>query len=82
MCVYSARALSRYSDMVDAMWREQRERLDMASDDARLRLSQWELPEALMVRPFNIDSNPWFTTRTSTQTVFARGADHTHSMIP
>eukprot|EP00208_Stichococcus_sp_RCC1054_P002835 CAMPEP_0206140322 /NCGR_PEP_ID=MMETSP1473-20131121/9097_1 /ASSEMBLY_ACC=CAM_ASM_001109 /TAXON_ID=1461547 /ORGANISM="Stichococcus sp, Strain RCC1054" /LENGTH=740 /DNA_ID=CAMNT_0053534441 /DNA_START=308 /DNA_END=2527 /DNA_ORIENTATION=- len=43
----SAKALSRYSDMVDAMWREQREVLDAASDDARLRLRQWELPEAL-----------------------------------
>ena len=31
----SAKALSRYSDMVDAMWREQREALDAASDDAR-----------------------------------------------
>ena len=47
--VNSAKALSRYSDMVDAMWRQQRELLDTASDDARLKLRQWELPEALQV---------------------------------
>ena len=35
--------------MVDAMWRQQRELLDVASDDARLKLRQWELPEALQV---------------------------------
>jgi len=45
----SAKALSRYSDMVDVMWREQRELLDGASDEARLQLRQWELPEALQV---------------------------------
>ena len=47
--MHSAKALSRYSDMVDAMWRQQRELLDVASDDARLKLRQWELPEALQV---------------------------------
>jgi hypothetical protein len=55
MCrVNSAKALSRYSDMVDAMWRQQRELLDVASDDARLKLRQWELPEALQVRWWNM----------------------------
>ena len=42
--------------MVDAMWRQQRELLDVASDDARLKLRQWELPEALQVHCWNIRS--------------------------
>ena len=45
----SAKALSRYSDLVDSMARGQRELLDGASDEARIRLREWELPEALQV---------------------------------
>jgi hypothetical protein len=58
-CVHSAKALSRYSDMVDAMWRQQRELLDVASDDARLKLRQWELPEALQVDCRSINTWSW-----------------------
>lgn len=43
----SARSLSKYTDMVDALIRQQMEKLAAASDDARLRLREWELPEAL-----------------------------------
>lgn len=60
--MHSAKALSRYSDMVDAMWRQQRELLDVASDDARLKLRQWELPEALQVHRWNI----WYCRKTAT----------------
>lgn len=43
----SAKALSKYSDMVDTLIRQQLHKLNGASDDARLRLREWELPEAL-----------------------------------
>ena len=45
----SARALSKYTDMVDSVTRQQLDRLAEASNDARLRLRQWELPECLQV---------------------------------
>ena len=45
----SARALSKYTDMVDSVTRQQLDLLAEASDDARLRLRQWELPECLQV---------------------------------
>ncbi|KAL4858651.1 Vacuolar-sorting protein [Chlorella vulgaris] len=43
----SAKALSKYSDMVDTLIRTQMHKLNGASDDARIRLREWELPEAL-----------------------------------
>lgn len=43
----SAKALSKYSDMVDSLIRSQMHKLNGASDDARIRLREWELPEAL-----------------------------------
>ncbi|KAL4420092.1 hypothetical protein ABPG77_000573 [Micractinium sp. CCAP 211/92] len=43
----SAKALSKYSDMVDSLIRAQMHKLNGASDDARLKLREWELPEAL-----------------------------------
>ena len=46
----SAKALSKYSDMVDSLARAQRDLLEGASDDARVKLREWELPEALNVR--------------------------------
>lgn len=46
----SARALSRYSDMVDSLARGQMELLEGASDEARTKLREWELPESLQVR--------------------------------
>ncbi|EFN58134.1 hypothetical protein CHLNCDRAFT_141882 [Chlorella variabilis] len=42
----SAKALSKYSDMVDSLIRSQMHKLNGASDDARIRLREWELPEA------------------------------------
>ncbi len=45
----SAKALSRYTDMVDALIREQNDRLTAASDDARLRLRERDLPDCLQV---------------------------------
>ena len=47
----SAKALSRYTDMVDALIREQNDRLAGASDDARLRLRERDLPDCLQVDP-------------------------------
>ena len=47
----SARALSRYSELVDGLIREQMEALAGASDDARLRLREWDLPDALQACP-------------------------------
>jgi hypothetical protein len=47
----SAKALSRYTDMVDALIREQNDRLAGASDDARLRLRERDLPDCLLVSP-------------------------------
>lgn len=47
----SAKALSRYTDMVDALIREQNDRLAGASDDARLRLRERDLPDCLQVSP-------------------------------
>ncbi|KAL6776623.1 HLM1 [Auxenochlorella protothecoides x Auxenochlorella symbiontica] len=43
----SAKALSRYTEMVDIVIRKATEALDAASDEARLRLREWDLPEAL-----------------------------------
>ncbi|GAB4820758.1 hypothetical protein N2152v2_007804 [Parachlorella kessleri] len=43
----SARSLSKYTDMVDSLIRTQLDKLAAASDDARLRLREWELPECL-----------------------------------
>ncbi|CAK0747325.1 hypothetical protein CVIRNUC_001757 [Coccomyxa viridis] len=43
----SAKALSRYTDVVDALIREQNDRLAGASDDARLRLRERDLPDCL-----------------------------------
>jgi len=48
--VRSAKALSKYSDMVDSLARAQRDLLEGASDEARIKLREWELPEALNVR--------------------------------
>ena len=45
----SAKALSRYTDAVDALIREQNDRLAGASDDARLRLRERDLPDCLQV---------------------------------
>ena len=45
----SARALSRYTDSVDALIRAQNDALAGASDDARLRLREWDLPDCLQV---------------------------------
>ena len=50
LCVRSAKALSKYSDMVDSLARTQRDLLEGASDEARVKLREWELPEALNVR--------------------------------
>ena len=47
----SARALSRYTDAVDGLIRQLNDSLAAASDDARLRLREWELPECLQARP-------------------------------
>uniref|UniRef100_A0A061S6K1 Programmed cell death 6-interacting protein n=1 Tax=Tetraselmis sp. GSL018 TaxID=582737 RepID=A0A061S6K1_9CHLO len=44
----SAKALSKYSGMVDEICREQLDRLAQASDDARIKLREWELPELLV----------------------------------
>ncbi len=43
----STKALSRYSDLVDEIIRKQMAKLDGATDEARLRLKQYELPERL-----------------------------------
>jgi programmed cell death 6-interacting protein len=43
----SAKAISKYTDLVDGLVRTQAARLDAASDEARLRLREWELPESL-----------------------------------
>ena len=48
--VRSAKALSKYTDLVDSLARQQRELLEGASDEARVKLREWELPEALNVR--------------------------------
>ena len=46
----SAKALSLYTDLVDGLARAQREALEGASDEARIRLREWEQPEALQAR--------------------------------
>lgn len=45
----SAKALSKYTDMVDGLIRQQLDKLNAASDDARLRLREWDLPDCLQV---------------------------------
>ena len=47
LCVCSAKALSKYTEMVDNLIRQQKDKLEAASDDARLRLREWDMPEAL-----------------------------------
>ena len=44
----TTRALSKYTDMVDSLIRKQTDALDAASDEARLKLREWELPESLL----------------------------------
>mmetsp|Transcript_40477 Transcript_40477/g.128995 ORF Transcript_40477/g.128995 Transcript_40477/m.128995 type:complete len:303 (-) Transcript_40477:379-1287(-) len=43
----STKALSRYTDMVDQVIREESDKLQACSDDARVRLREWELPDVL-----------------------------------
>ncbi|KAG2435427.1 hypothetical protein HYH02_011927 [Chlamydomonas schloesseri] len=43
----SARALSKYTDMVDDVIRRQLDRLAGATDTARIKLREWELPDTL-----------------------------------
>lgn len=45
----SAKALSKYTEMVDSLIRQQMDALAAASDEARLKLREWELPECLQV---------------------------------
>jgi len=47
LCVCSAKALSKYTEMVDNVIRQQKDKLEAASDEARLRLREWDMPEAL-----------------------------------
>ncbi|KAJ9513660.1 hypothetical protein QJQ45_015416, partial [Haematococcus lacustris] len=46
-CVRSAKALSRYTDMVDDVVRGLRDKLATATDNARIKLRELELPETL-----------------------------------
>jgi programmed cell death 6-interacting protein len=43
----TTRALSKYTEMLDSLIRKQTEALASASDDARIKLREWELPESL-----------------------------------
>ena len=45
--VSSAKAMSKYTDMVDGVVRSCSDKMAAASDDARLRLREWDLPECL-----------------------------------
>ena len=45
MC--SAKALSRYSELVDDLIRQKINKLEAAANDARMMLREWELPELL-----------------------------------
>ena len=47
--------------MVDSLARAQRDLLEGASDEARVKLREWELPEALNVRPYLL-AQPMFQT--------------------
>lgn len=52
----SAKALSKYTEMVDQVIRQQKDKLEAASDEARLRLREWDMPEALQVHAGPNDS--------------------------
>lgn len=43
----SAKAVSRYTELVDDVCRSALDKLEAASDEARLRLREWEMPECL-----------------------------------
>ena len=45
MC--SAKALSRYSELVDDLIRQKINKLEAAANDGRMMLREWELPELL-----------------------------------
>ena len=45
MC--SAKALSRYSELVDDLIRQKINKLEAAANDARIMLREWEFPELL-----------------------------------
>ena len=49
MLACSAKALSKYSEMVDGIIRQQKDRLEAASDEARAKLREWDMPDALHV---------------------------------
>eukprot|EP00951_Prasinocladus_malaysianus_P021429 scaffold177205_cov37-Prasinocladus_malaysianus.AAC.2 len=44
----SAKALSKYTEMVDSVCREQLDKLAQSSDEARIKLREWELPDLLI----------------------------------
>ena len=45
--VCSAKALSRYSELVDDLIRQKINKLEAAANDGRMMLREWELPELL-----------------------------------
>ena len=49
MLACSAKALSKYSEMADSIIRQQKDRLEAASDEARAKLREWDMPDALHV---------------------------------
>lgn len=57
MC--SAKALSKYTEMVDNLIRQQKDKLEAASDEARLRLREWDMPEALQASHTPMTSVPF-----------------------
>lgn len=54
----SARSLSKYSDLVDDLIRKQLDRLAGATDTARIKLREWELPDTLQVGPSTCSAAP------------------------
>lgn len=57
--VCSAKALSKYTEMVDNLIRQQKDKLEAASDEARLRLREWDMPEALQASHSAIAISPF-----------------------
>lgn len=77
----ATRSLSRYSDLLDSLVRGATDKLAAASDEARLRLREWELPEALQaLEPGALASIPDGLRSDLDEIERAGGARHLHEV--
>lgn len=78
----TTKALSKYTDLVDSLIRNQTDALDAASDDARVHLRQWELPESLFaLEAGSVACLPEGLRADMEKVASAGGLPHLHDLI-